>query len=242
MFIGALPAVAQTQLQVGAAAIDITPQKFPVLINGGMTSNSAEGATTPIHARAIVLAHGSEKVAIVVVDSCMMSRQFLDDAKQLAAQSSGIPADRMLISATHAHSVPASMGCLGTNADETYVPFLRVKISEAIERAAANLEPARVGWAVVTPPTIRPFVSGFAAPIAWQKIHSAISPCGLICMQVATGMMLLAKLDRKTLTCRSFRFKQSMVDRSLFWPTSLCITSAVRNLSAPITLVDSARV
>lgn len=148
LLIVALPAVAQTQLQVGAAAIDVTPQKFPVLINGGMTSNSAEGATTPIHARAIVLAYGTEKAAIVVVDSCMMSRQFLDDAKQLAAQSSGIPADRMLISATHAHSVPASMGCLGTNADETYVPYLRVKISEAIERALANLEPARVGWAV----------------------------------------------------------------------------------------------
>lgn len=143
-----IPVVAQSQLWVGAAAVDITPQKFPVLINGGMTSNSADSATTPIHARAVVLEFGSEKAVIVVVDSCMMSRQFLDDAKRLASQSSGIPPERMLISATHAHSVPASMGCLGTNADETYVPYLRVKVTEAIERAKANLEPAKVGWAV----------------------------------------------------------------------------------------------
>lgn len=139
---------AKDQLRVGAAAIDITPPKFPVLINGGMTSGSADKATTPIHARAIVLEYGQEKVAIVVVDSCMMSRSFLDDAKQLAAKASGIPPERMLISATHAHSVPASMGCLGTNADEAYIPFLRVKLTEAIEKAMANLEPARVGWAV----------------------------------------------------------------------------------------------
>ncbi len=145
------------------------------VINGGMTSNSADGATTPIHARAIVLEYGSEKAAIVVVDSCMMSRQFLDDAKQLAAQSSGIPVNRMLISATHAHSVPASMGCLGTNADETYVPYLRVKITEAIERAAANLEPARK-WAGPSAmrPTTQPFANGFGVPIAWPKIPSAI--------------------------------------------------------------------
>ena len=136
------------ELRAGAVAVDVTPQKFPVSINGGMTSNSATGATTPIHARAIVLDDGQERIAIVVVDSCMMSRTFLDEAKSLASERTGIRADRMLISATHAHSVPASMSCLGTDADETYIPYLRIKLVEAIEKAAANLEPAKVGWAV----------------------------------------------------------------------------------------------
>ncbi|MGN6133882.1 MAG: LamG-like jellyroll fold domain-containing protein [Aureliella sp.] len=139
---------ARAELRAGAAAVDVTPQSFPVLINGGMTSNSATGVTTPVHARAIVLEDGSERLAIVVVDSCMMSRAFLDEAKQLAAQRTGIRPDRMLVSATHAHSVPASMGCLGTDADQAYVPYLRIKLVEAIEKAAANAEPAKVGWAV----------------------------------------------------------------------------------------------
>src|SRR5204863_4557611 len=47
----------------------------------------------------------------------------------------------------HAHSAPASMGCLGTDADPAYVPFLRDKIVEAIAAAQKNLEPARVGFA-----------------------------------------------------------------------------------------------
>ena len=77
-----------------------------------------------------------------------MSRPLLDDAKRLAAQRTKIRADSMLISATHSHTAPASMGCLGTNADPAYVPFLREKLAQAIAAADANLAPARVGWAV----------------------------------------------------------------------------------------------
>ena len=101
----------RAELRAGAAAIDITPRTFPVLINGGMTSNSANAVTTPIHARAIVMEDGRERVALVVVDSCMMSRPFLDEVKAMASKKTGIRPDRMMISATHAHSVPASMSC-----------------------------------------------------------------------------------------------------------------------------------
>ena len=77
-----------------------------------------------------------------------MPRPLLDEAKQLAAQRTKIRADHMLIAATHSHSAPSSMGCLGTDADAAYVPFLREKLVEAVAAAEANLEPARVGWAV----------------------------------------------------------------------------------------------
>ena len=138
--------VARGELRVGAAVVDVTPSQFPVLVNGGMTSNSATKVKTPVNARALVLDDGRERVAIVVVDSCMMARPFLDEAKQLAAQQTKIRPDRMLISATHTHSAPASMGCLGTDADPAYIPLLRIKLCEAIVAAEKNLEPARVGW------------------------------------------------------------------------------------------------
>ncbi len=77
----------------------------------------------------------------------MMTRPLLDEAKALAEKRTGIPANRMLISATHAHSAPASMGCLGTDPDPAYVPFLRDKLVEAIAAAQAALEPARIGFA-----------------------------------------------------------------------------------------------
>jgi hypothetical protein len=137
----------RAEFKAGAAATDITPPKLPVLVNGGMLSRSVDKIKTRIHARAVALGDDREQLVIVVVDSCMMTRPFLDEAKGLAEKRTGIRADRMLISATHAHSVPSSMGCLGTDPDPAYVPFLRDKIVEAIAAAQAALEPARVGFA-----------------------------------------------------------------------------------------------
>lgn len=140
---------ARAEFKAGAAVIDVTPPVLPVLVNGGMTSRSVEKIKTRVNARAIVLADSKSQLAIVVVDSCMMGRPLLDEAKALAAKRTGIPTDRLLISATHSHSAPASMGCLGTDADPRYVPFLRDKLVEAIAAAQANLEPARIGFAKI---------------------------------------------------------------------------------------------
>lgn len=137
------------EVRAGAAAVDVTPEKFPTIVNGMFLSRLAEKAYDPVYARALVLDDGRTRLAIVVVDSCMIPRDLLDRAKELARSRAGIAAERMLISATHTHSAPAAMGCLGTDADEPYVRFLPPRIAEAIERAAARLEPARIGWASV---------------------------------------------------------------------------------------------
>jgi hypothetical protein len=134
------------ELSAGAAVVDITPDQLPVLINGGMISRTADTIKTRINARAVVLSDERERIAIVVVDSCMVPQVLLDDAKQRAAARTKIKPDRMLVSATHTHTAPSSFGALGTNADPTYVPFLREKIAEAIIAAEQNLQPARVGW------------------------------------------------------------------------------------------------
>jgi hypothetical protein len=146
------PSVAEAELRAGAALVNVVPKEFPVLVNGGMTSRSATKVTTPVHARALVLDDGTERLAIVVVDSCMMPRDLLDDAKALAATRTKIKPERMLISATHTHTAPSCMGALGTDADSNYVPFLREKLAEAVAAAEKNLEPARVGWAVTQAP------------------------------------------------------------------------------------------
>ncbi len=139
---------AKAELQAGAAIVDVTPSKFPVLVNGGMTSRSATEVVTKINARAIVVADGEERIGIVVVDSCMMPRPLLDEAKKMAAQQTKIKPDHILISATHTHTAPSSMGALGTDADTDYLPVLRAGIAEALVKAEQNLEPAKVGWAV----------------------------------------------------------------------------------------------
>jgi len=135
------------EFQAGAVVVDVTPTEFPVFVNGSMVSRSVSQVQTRVNARGLALSDGKTRLVILVVDSCMMPRPLLDEVKQLAARRTGIPADHMLISATHTHTAPASMGCLGTDADPRYVPFLKERLASAIVAAVAKLEPAQVGFA-----------------------------------------------------------------------------------------------
>jgi hypothetical protein len=137
----------RADFQAGAAVVDITPLKLPVLVNGGMLSRTIDTIHTRINARAIYATDGKTQIAIVVADSCMIGRELLDEVKAIAARETGIPTDRMLISATHAHSTPSAMGCLGTDSDPNYVPYLKERLVEAIVNAKARAEPARIGFA-----------------------------------------------------------------------------------------------
>jgi len=135
--------------RAGAYAQDVTPQKFPVIVNGMFEERTATSAHDPLHARCLVLDDGRTKIAIAVVDSCMLPRELIDQAKALASKSTGIPADHILVSATHSHSAPSSMGCLGSDADPDYPRFLIPRIAAGIEQANKNLTPARIGWVTV---------------------------------------------------------------------------------------------
>ena len=134
--------------RAGAYAINISPLKFPVIVNGGMTERTADKLNDPLHARCLVLDDGTTQIAMVVVDSCMVPRHLLDEAKELAHQATGIPTSRMLISATHTHTAPSVHGCLGSDADEDYARFLPPQIAKGIAEAHKRLQPARIGWAV----------------------------------------------------------------------------------------------
>jgi hypothetical protein len=143
---------AAAPFRAGAAAVDITPTAYPVIINGMFEERTANAATDPLHARGLVLDDGSARVAIVIVDSCMMPRELLDKAKSLIQQSTGIPGDHVLIAATHTHSAPSVMGTLGSRADPAYVEFLVPQLVRTVVLADRNLAPAQIGWAVVQDP------------------------------------------------------------------------------------------
>jgi len=140
------------EFQAGAAIVDVTPIDLPVIVNGGMLTRSLDKVNTPLSARSLVLSDGKQTLAIVVVDSCMMPRPLIDEAKALAAEQVGVPANRILISATHTHSAASCMGALGTDADPNYPPYLIDKIVEAIGAAKKNLAPAEVGWGSIDAP------------------------------------------------------------------------------------------
>ena len=150
-FVTAADAVAEpASLRAGAAAVDITPRVFPVEVNGRFLTATKDHATGPLHARAVVLRRGDEVIAMAVVDSCMVPRDVCDEIKNQASAATGIPSERMLISATHTHSAPSVMdSCLATMQDKVYTAQMIPQVADAIARAHTKLEPALVGAAAV---------------------------------------------------------------------------------------------
>ena len=139
---------AEKIFRAGAAAVDISPPELPVIINGSFTEFTADTIVDRLHVRCLVLDDGTTQMAIAVVDSCMVPRSLLDEAKAMAEKATGIPTSRMLVSATHTHSAPSVHGVLGSDCDVRYSRFLPAKIAEAIALAQKNLTPAQIGWAV----------------------------------------------------------------------------------------------
>lgn len=135
-------------LRAGAFAMDVTPPKFPISVNGNMTDHKATKAHDPLHARCLVLDDGKTQLAIAVVDSCMIPREILDSAKQQAHKLTKIPVDRMLISATHAHSCPAVAGVFQSDPDADYSIYLAERIAAGIHQAHRNLAAAELAWGV----------------------------------------------------------------------------------------------
>ncbi|MFM8579650.1 MAG: PVC-type heme-binding CxxCH protein [Planctomycetaceae bacterium] len=151
--------------RAGAAVVDITPRNAPPeppsIVAGGFLEGRAARVTDPLYVRAIVLDDGGGpdaaqvgrrepvRIALVVVDTCMMPQALIDEAKALAAERSGILRERMLVSATHTHAAPAAMGCLGTRVDAPYAARLPAAIAAAIVAASERLEPAAIGHGAV---------------------------------------------------------------------------------------------
>ena len=138
--------------RAGAFAIDVTPTNFPVIINGGFFAVHAEKAHDRLHARCLVLDDGETRVGLCVLDTCIIPREFADEAKREIQKATGLPPERVMISATHTHAAPSLMVAHGADADPHYPAFLLPRLAEGFRQAVSNLAPAQVGWAVAPAP------------------------------------------------------------------------------------------
>ncbi|WP_417451905.1 hypothetical protein [Kordiimonas sp.] len=116
------------ELRAGAAKLDITPD--PSSLPKGFL-----GVMDPINVRALVLESDGRTAALVSVDAGAVPDTVWRSVTERAAESLGIPAANILVTATHTHSVPRDMG-----------PALSDRIVDAIRQAAAALEPATIAY------------------------------------------------------------------------------------------------
>lgn len=133
-------------LRAGAAITDVTPLKFPVSMTGAFQDRLATGAQDRLHARALVLDDGDTQIAIVVCDICLISREIFDQAKEIASRATGIPPNRMLMSATHTHTAATAVPLAQCNPDPEFVEHLTDQIAASVIEAHGDLQAAAIGF------------------------------------------------------------------------------------------------
>lgn len=143
--INSLCGESKPRFRAGAATADVTP-KQGVSLDGSISKN---GPVTGVHdrlfARALVLDDGQMRLAIVICDACMIGREVFDAAKKKVQEEIGLPANRMLMAATHTHAAVRAIHIGTEQADDEYHRFLSRRIADAVIQAEKNLATARVG-------------------------------------------------------------------------------------------------
>ena len=127
----ALPAMEPaggSALRAGASRIDYTPR-------GKQLPSNFTGVLDPIYVRSVVLDNGRTRAAMVAIDAGAMPTDLYRKVSARAAAELKIPANQLLMSASHTHSVPFR---LDGNVEEVVMRSLRESV--------ARLQPARVAW------------------------------------------------------------------------------------------------
>jgi neutral ceramidase len=137
--VGAAPA--STGLRVGTAAIDITPDVFPIQLRSGKSDHVHD----PLHVRAVAFENGEGRAVIALIDAIGYGRERADEAKALVAKETGWRPEEMLVCATHTHTAPK-----GGDTSPGRIAYEEKRfqgIVRALAGAIGSLQPAEVGHA-----------------------------------------------------------------------------------------------
>jgi neutral ceramidase len=138
-------------LRVGAAAVPISPPAGTPMA-GYYATRLSTGVHDDLHAKAIVIESGSDRVALVACDLVAIPPSVIEEARAIVQSATGIPGGSVMISATHSHTGPlipdggARAGAYGGELEtaKRYRAELPRKIAESVRLANAKLAPARL--------------------------------------------------------------------------------------------------
>jgi hypothetical protein len=135
----------QAELRAGIAVRTVNPDPLLPVSGGVGPSHPVTRRQGDLTVRALVLEQPGTLVAIVSADFLGFPAGL---GNRVRAAVKEIPAQNILIGATHTHSAPDCYGfpdgAGGTTRDEKYVAQVCARMAEAIHEAVTNLQPARL--------------------------------------------------------------------------------------------------
>ncbi len=190
------PALAAVELEVGAAAVDITPkldsgEKFYL---AGLEKNRvATGVHDSLFARALVLKAAERAIALVSVDSIGLQRPTIEAARRQLPML-----DYVLVASTHTHAAPDCIGLWGpTDAEsgvsDAYLDLVVQGIVESAKTAASATAPARAVYGIASDQSL---LGDFRLPNVFDPVLRAVrferlsdgKPCAVLVQWNAHGV------------------------------------------------------
>jgi len=132
-------------LKIGVASTTITPF-LDISLQGYAYPRTPDGVHDDLHAKAWVIDDGHDQVVLVACDLVEVSREAVEAARRQISARCGIPADHVLISATHTHTGPEGVS--------SYVSSLGHWIADSVLTAEGNKRPALLGVASEQEPAL----------------------------------------------------------------------------------------
>jgi neutral ceramidase len=142
-------------LRLGTAAVKVTPLVGTPMA-GYYNTRLAEGTHDELFSKVLVFEQDGTKMALVALDLVSLPRYTVEEARKLIAQTTGVPAANVMLSATHSHTGPVLSG-RGEREDtqggslpiaKDYMASLPVKIALSVKLAEQALQPVKLAVGV----------------------------------------------------------------------------------------------
>ena len=99
-------------LWAGAAAVDITPPGSQFLYGYPHIARYSTGVHDPLFSSALYLSDGAVEALFVANDVIYVSKALVAEARSRIQQRTSIPANQVMVTASHTHSGPVTVDCL----------------------------------------------------------------------------------------------------------------------------------
>jgi hypothetical protein len=155
---------AETDWRVGLAQVKITPER-PVLLSGYASRNRPfEKVEADLYAKALALEDGrGRRVVLVTSDLIGFPAAVADPICRRLQDKAALKREQILLNSSHTHTGPMltldaserdGLASADLQRNVEYTRQLQDKVVEVVERAVADLAPARLSWGVGVAPFV----------------------------------------------------------------------------------------
>lgn len=129
----------KSNLRMATAKVDITPPKGTKVVGH---VRPVDGVRDPLHATILLLDDGTTKAAIVTLDLIASTRSITKDLRAALTDAGGIPAQNVLVTASHNHSGP------GWEQNPEWSRKVVRDVEKAVATSLKDLRPVTIGYGV----------------------------------------------------------------------------------------------